>query len=194
MLYDLLKSSKIALILLLIFTVITGLIYPLFITMVAQIIFPIKANGSLIIKNHKIIGSELLGQEFKNPKYFWGRVSLTDNYPYNTMFSGGSNLGPNSLQLKLNIRSSVIKIKQADLNNNLPIPIELVTASSSGLDPHISPTAALYQISRIAKLRNMPESNLKKLIDQFTEKSQFGLFGGPKINVLKINIALDEYE
>ncbi|MGD0466373.1 MAG: potassium-transporting ATPase subunit KdpC [Gammaproteobacteria bacterium] len=184
-------ALKIALKLLLIITIITGIIYPLLITGLAQALFPFKANGSLIVKDQKIVGSELLGQLFEDPKYFWGRPSATSGFPYNTMNSGGSNLGPLNKQLIINIKNKIIALKKTNLTDK-PIPIELVTASASGLDPHISLDAARYQATRIAKVRKLSEDTIMNLVNKFTENPQFGFLGETRINVLKLNLALDE--
>ena len=182
---------KIALKLLLLITIITGIVYPLLVTVLAQILFPFKANGSLIIKENRIVGSELIGQLFEEPKYFWGRPSATSNLSYNASASAGSNLGPSNQQLFINIQNKIVALKKTSLTNK-PIPIELVTASSSGLDPHVSPEAALYQVARIAKVRKLSENIIVNLINKFIEKPQFGFLGEPRINILKLNLALDE--
>lgn len=185
------RNYKIALKLLLIITIITGVIYPVLVTLISQILFPFEANGSLIVKNKKIIGSELIGQLFDDPKYFFGRPSATLHTSYDAMFSSGSNLGPHNPARLLNLKKRVYILKKYNLNNQA-IPIELVTTSASGLDPHISPQAALYQISRIAKIRRLSENTIKNLIIKFMEYPQFGFLGEARINVLKLNIALDE--
>ncbi len=186
-----LSQYKIALRLLLIITVITGIIYPLVVTILAQLFFPFRSNGSLIIKDQKIIGSELIGQFYEDPKYFWGRPSATANFPYNALYSGGSNLGPLNKQLLKDIEARIVILKKFSPKDQL-IPIDLVTASASGLDPHISVNAALYQVNRISKTRNLPKNVIINLINKFIEKPQFGFLGEAKINVLKLNIALDE--
>lgn len=185
------KNYIIACKLIIIITIITGIIYPGVVMVLSQLIFPSQANGSLIIKNSKIIGSELIGQFFDDPKYFWGRPSATLNFPYNALFSGGSNLSVNNINLITTINKRIDFLKKYN-TKNISIPMELLMASGSGLDPHISPTAALYQVQRIAKTRNLSENILKKLINNLTETPQFGLLGVPKINVLRLNLALDE--
>lgn len=177
---------------LLLFTVITGFIYPLAVTGLAQVIFPGKANGSIITKNGKPVGSELLGQQFEDPKYLWGRLSATTPYPYNGGSSSGSNLGPNNPDLMKAVKARIQALHEADPGSTAKIPVDLVTASGSGLDPHISPAAAAYQVQRIAKLRGMDEAKVNSLVAANTEGRQFGFLGEPVVNVLKINLALDE--
>jgi potassium-transporting ATPase KdpC subunit len=176
---------------LLLFTVITGFIYPLAVTGLAQVIFPGKANGSIITKNGKPVGSELLGQQFEDPKYFWGRLSATTPYPYNGGSSSGSNLGPNNPDLVKAVQARIQALHEADPGNTAKIPVDLVTASGSGLDPHISPAAAAYQVQRVAKLRGMDEAKVSALVAANTEGRQFGFLGEPVVNVLKVNLALD---
>ncbi len=177
---------------LILFTALTGLIYPLAVTGLAQIIFPGKANGSIITKNGKPVGSELLGQQFEDPKYFWGRLSATTPYPYNGGSSSGSNLGPNNPDLMKAVKARIQALHEADPDNTAKIPVDLVTASGSGLDPHISPAAAAYQVRRVAKLRGMDEAKVSALVAANTEGRQFGFLGEPVVNVLKLNLALDE--
>lgn len=185
------KNYIIAFKLIVIITIITGVIYPGIVMLVSQIVFPLKANGSLIIKNNKIIGSELIGQFFDDPKYFWGRPSATSVFPYNGLFSGGSNLSINNIDL-INIINKRIAFLRKHHGPDIHIPIELITASGSGLDPHISPQSALYQVNRVSKARNVSEDILKELINKLTEDLQFGVLGATRINVLKLNLALDE--
>jgi len=180
-----------SLVALLLFTLLTGVIYPLTITGLAQAIFPKQANGSLIKQNGKIIGSELIGQYFDDLKYFWGRLSATAPYPYNASASTGSNLGPNNPALEKNAQAAISRLKSADPSNQAPIPVDLVTASGSGLDPHISPAAALYQVPRVARARGLSEETVRKLVQKYTESRQFGFLGEPRVNVLKLNLALD---
>jgi potassium-transporting ATPase KdpC subunit len=174
---------------LLIFTVITGLIYPLVVTGIAQVVFPNQANGSLIVVNGKAVGSELIGQQFDAPRYFWGRPSAAG---YNAAASSGSNYGPMNPALLEAVQARIDALKTADPNNQLPIPVDLVTASGSGLDPHISVAAALYQVHRVAQARGLSEEAMKFLVEKYTEGRQFGILGEPRVNVLLLNLALDE--
>jgi potassium-transporting ATPase KdpC subunit len=176
---------------LLIFTVITGVIYPLAVTGIAQVVFPSQSNGSLIMVDGKAVGSELIGQQFNDPSYFWGRVSAVE---YNADLSSGSNYGPMNPALMNSVQARIDALKAADPNNMLPIPVDLVTASGSGLDPHISVAAALYQVSRVASARGLSEAEVQSLIEQYTEGRQFGIFGEPRVNVLELNLALDDVQ
>ncbi len=182
---------------LLIFTVITGVIYPLTVTGIAQVAFPHQANGSLIMVNGKAVGSELIGQQFDDPKYFWGRLSATGDFPYNAFNadtltgSSGSNYGPLNPALTQAAQARIDALKAADPTNTLPIPVDLVTASGSGLDPHISIAAALYQVHRVATARGLSEAQVKSLVDKYTQGRQFGFLGEPTVNVLELNLALD---
>jgi potassium-transporting ATPase KdpC subunit len=173
---------------LLIFTVITGVIYPLAVTGIAQVVFPYQANGSAIVFDGKTYGSELIGQQFDDPKYFWGRPSAAG---YNAAASSGSNYGPLNPALTDIVQARIDALKTADPNNTLPIPVDLVTASGSGLDPHISVASALYQAHRVASARGWSEADVQSLITQYTKGRQFGIFGEPRVNVLKLNLALD---
>jgi K+-transporting ATPase ATPase C chain len=192
-----LNQLKPAIVLLVLFTLITGVVYPLVVTGIAQIAFPAQANGSLIINNGKALGSELIGQSFDDPKYFWGRLSDTGDFPYNAFNaetltgSSGSNYGPLNPALTKAAQARIDALKAADPGNTAPIPVDLVTASGSGLDPNISVAAALYQVSRVAKARGMTEDALRALVIQYTTGRQFGIFGEPRVNVLKLNLALD---
>jgi len=177
---------------LLLFTVITGFIYPLVVTGLAQLIFPDKATGSIITKNGKAVGSALLGQQFEDPKYFWGRLSATTPYPYNGGSSSGSNMGTNNPDLMKAVQARIQALREADPGNTAKIPVDLVTASGSGLDPHISPAAAAYQVQRVAKLRSMDEAKVSALVAANTEGRQFGFLGESVVNVLKLNLALDD--
>jgi len=195
-----LKEIRPAIVLLVALTLITGLAYPLAMTGIAGVIFPRQAQGSLIEKDGKVIGSALIGQEFKDDKYFHGRPSATvapdpaDSTktvaaPYNAANSGGSNLGPTSKALNDRVKEDVEKLKTE--NPPMPVPVDLVTTTGSGLDPHMSPQAALFQVPRVAKARNMPEERLRELITERTEGRLAGLLGEPKVNVLALNLALD---
>jgi len=187
-----LKSLRTALISILLFTVITGVIYPLLVTGAAQLIFPGKANGSMLVKGGKAIGSELIGQPFSSPKYFWGRPSATSPFAYNAGASTGSNYGPLNPALLDASRKRVKQLRDADPQNVEPVPVDLVTASGSGLDPHISIAAALYQVPRVARSRNLSEGVVKSFVDRYSEGRQLGVLGEPRVNVLKLNVALDE--
>jgi len=186
-----LKQLKIAAILFGLLTVITGLIYPAVITAVAQVIFPSQANGSLIMQNGQVVGSELIGQQFDDPMYFWGRLSATAGQPYNAAASGGSNLGPTNPALEEAVSARIDALRAADPDNNQQIPVDLVTASASGLDPDISVAGARFQASRIARLRGLTLEQVITLIDQHTQGRIFGFLGEPRVNVLKINLSLD---
>jgi K+-transporting ATPase ATPase C chain len=180
-----------ALMALLIFTVLTGLLYPLVVTGIAQLVFPHQANGSLIVQNGQTVGSSLIGQQFTDPKYFWGRLSATGPYPYNAAASSGSNLGPTNPALLDEVKGRIAALKAADPSNTQPIPVDLVTSSGSGLDPDISVAAALYQLPRVARLRGLSESALRTLVDKYTQGRQLGFLGEPRVNVLQLNLALD---
>jgi K+-transporting ATPase ATPase C chain len=175
-----------------IFTFLTGILYPTVITGIAQVIFPYQANGSLIVQNGQVVGSELIGQPFNEPRYFWGRLSATSPFPYNAAASSGSNLGPTNPALTEEVKARIAALNAADPKNDAPIPVDLVTASGSGLDPHISIAAALYQVPRVAKERGLSEDVVRALVDSNTQGQQFGLLGESRINVLDLNLALDE--
>jgi K+-transporting ATPase ATPase C chain len=189
-----LRQLKIALIFLGIFTVITGIIYPLFVTGLAQAFFHHQANGSLIKQNGASVGSELIGQPFSDPKYFWGRLSATAPFPYNAAASSGSNYGPSNPALREAVQARIDALMAVDPDNNQPIPVDLVTFSASGLDPDISVAAANYQVTRVARSRGLSEEQVKALVNQFTEGRQLGILGEPRVNVLKLNLALDAVE
>ena len=182
---------------LLFLTLITGVIYPLAVTGIAQVIFPSQANGSLIMADGEAVGSELIGQQFDDPSYFWGRISATGTFAYNAFnaenltASSGSNYGPLNTALTDMVQARIDTLKAADPDNTLPIPVDLVTASGSGLDPHISVAAALYQIHRVASARGLSEADIQSLVEKQTEGRQFGFLGEPRVNVLKLNLALD---
>ncbi|HOW75972.1 MAG TPA: potassium-transporting ATPase subunit KdpC [Candidatus Competibacteraceae bacterium] len=172
-------------------SIVTGLLYPLLVTGISQALFPEQAAGNLIERDGKRVGSRLIGQNFTDPKYFWGRPSATSPYPNNAAASGGSNLGPLNPALKVAVESRVKTLCEADSGNVTPIPIDLVTASASGLDPHISPAAADYQIGRVARARGLALEVVQALVAQYTEDRQWGFFGEPRVNVLALNLALD---
>ena len=182
-----LKILKTSILMTIILTIITGIIYPLAITLISQALFPKQANGSLIIKNKVIVGSKLIGQSFTEAKYFHSRPSEQN---YDALKSGGSNLGPTSKKLIFRIKSIANEL-QAENPNSL-IPIEAVTSSASGLDPHISPEDAKFQILRVARTRNIPEKKIRKLIKKYTESKWLGVFGEERVNVLLLNLALDD--
>lgn len=186
-----------AITLLVLLTVLTGVIYPLVVTGIAQIAFPHQANGSLIMIDGKAYGSELIGQPFDDPKYFWGRLSATAAFPYNAFDaetltgSSGSNYGPLNPALLDMVQARVDALKAADPGNTAPIPVDLVTASGSGLDPHISVAAARYQVHRVAQARGLRDEVVTALVDEYTQGRQFGFLGEPRVDVLGLNLALD---
>jgi K+-transporting ATPase ATPase C chain len=177
---------------LLLLTVLTGLVYPLTVTGLAHVFFPDQATGKLIVREGKVIGSKLIGQYFDKPEYFWSRPSATAPFAYNAAASGGSNLGPTNTALIEAVKARVAVVRAADPRNDSPIPVDLVTASGSGLDPHISPAAAQYQIRRVARARGLAEAVVRDLVVQHTEGRQLGVLGEPRVNVLLLNLALDE--
>ncbi|MDF2529575.1 MAG: kdpC [Gammaproteobacteria bacterium] len=194
MLREIAKQLRTGLMVFIIMTVLTGLIYPLLITGIGQLVFPNQANGSLISKNGKLIGSSLIGQDFTSPKYFWGRPSATLPFPYNAAASQASNLGPINPELMTEVKARVLGLKQANPNAAQAIPVDLVTASGSGLDPDISPAAAFYQAPRIAKQRGLPVATVNTLISQHIQPRQLGILGEARVNVLELNLALDQLQ
>jgi K+-transporting ATPase ATPase C chain len=195
-----LREIRPAIVLVIALTLITGVVYPLAMTGIAGVIFPYQAQGSLVERDGKVVGSALIGQVFADDKYFHGRPSATTapdpkdpsknvDAPYNAANSGGSNLGPTNKALVDRIKGDIDKLKAE--NPNAPVPIDLVTTSGSGLDPDISPEAALFQVPRVAKARNMPEERIRALVTEHIEGRTFGLLGEPRVNVLKLNLALD---
>jgi K+-transporting ATPase ATPase C chain len=180
-----------ALVSLVLLSLITGVAYPLVVTAIAKVVFPHQAGGSLIVKDGKVVGSELIGQPFDDPKYFWGRPSATSPHPYNAGASSGSNQGPTNPALTRAVQDRVDALRAADPGNTVPVPVDLVTASGSGLDPHISPAAALYQVRRVAKARNLEEGKVRQLVEAHTLGRQLGFLGEPRVNVLALNLALD---
>lgn len=173
-------------------SLITGLVYPLAVTGVAQLAFPQAANGSLILKDGKPVGSALIGQAFSDPRHFWSRPSATAPMPYNAANSSGSNQGPSNPALADAVKARVQALRAADPGNTAPVPVDLVTASASGLDPHISRAAADYQAARVARARGLPEAGVRQLIEQHTERPQLGFIGEARVNVLRLNLALDD--
>jgi K+-transporting ATPase ATPase C chain len=183
-----------ALVMLIFFTLITGLLYPMLITGLAQVFFPSQANGSLIKRNGQIIGSDLIGQQFDQPQYFWGRPSATSDIPYNASASGGSNDSVLNPDLQANVEARLLALHTANPENIMPVPVDLVTASASGLDPHISVASAQYQAARIAKARGLSVAQILTLIEKSTHDRIFGILGEKTVNVLEVNIALDEIQ
>ncbi len=186
-----LRHIRPALLMLLFMSLITGLVYPLLVTGLGQILFPGKANGSIIEENGKAVGSSLIGQQFTSPKYFWSRLSATSPFPYNAASSTGSNYGPLNPALFKAAKERVDLLHAVDPTNTKPIPVDLVTASGSGLDPHISIAAAMYQLPRVARERNLPEQRLRELVDRYTDPRGFGILGEPGVNVVELILALD---
>jgi K+-transporting ATPase ATPase C chain len=186
------RELRAAVVLLLLLSVVTGIAYPLVVTGVAQVAFPARANGSLIEQEGKPVGSELIGQPFADQKHFWSRASATSPYPYNASSSGGSNQGPLNPALAEAVAARVKALRDADPRNAAPVPADLVTASASGLDPHVSPAAAEFQVARVAKARGLPAEKVRALVAQATEERQFGFLGEPRVNVLRLNLALDQ--
>jgi K+-transporting ATPase ATPase C chain len=176
---------------LLLLTLVTGVAYPLLVTGIAQVVFPSQAQGSLIVMDGKVVGSRLIGQPFDDPKYFWSRPSATSPFADNAGSSSGSNLSPTNPDLIKAVQGRVDALRAADPGNTTPVPVDLVTASGSGLDPHISPAAALYQVSRVARVRKVDPAAVRQLVERHTEGRSLGFLGEPRVNVLALNLALD---
>jgi potassium-transporting ATPase KdpC subunit len=187
------KQLKSAFLVFLSLTVITGIIYPFVITAVAQVFFRHQADGSIIFKDGKPIGSSLIGQSFDDPKYFWGRLSATSPVVFNASASSGSNIGPLNAILRQNVEARIKLLQNVNPENKSPIPVDLVTASASGLDPHISIAAALYQVPRVARLRGIPQEKVTEIVRENTQGRLMGVIGEPVVNVLQLNMALDNY-
>jgi K+-transporting ATPase ATPase C chain len=185
------KHIRIAVIILIVFTVVTGVLYPLLVTAIAQIAFPAKAQGSLIVRNGQAVGSALIGQPFTSPGYFWSRPSATSPFPYNASASAGSNFGPSNPALEARVGADLRRLRSSDPGVRGPIPADLVTSSASGLDPHISPDAARLQIPRVARARGVSATLVSALVERHTEWPAFGFFGEPRVNVLLLNLDLD---
>jgi K+-transporting ATPase ATPase C chain len=186
-----LAQLRTAVLMLIVLTVVTGLVYPLVVTGIAQAVFPRQANGSLVVKDGKVVGSALIGQPFDDPKYFWSRPAATAPFPYNAGASSGSNQGPLNPALHEAVKGRIEALRAADPGNTTPVPVDLVTASGSGLDPHITPAAALYQVRRVAGARKLDEAAVRRLVEEHIEGRQLGLLGEPRVNVLALNLALD---
>jgi len=182
---------KPALVVLVLLSLVTGVAYPLIVTGIAQAVFPSQANGSLILHDGKPVGSSLIGQPFDDPKYFWGRLSATGPFPYNAGASNGSNLGPINPALHAAAKGRIDALREANPGNQAPVPVDLVTASGSGLDPDISPAAAFYQVPRVARARHLDEARVRELVHTHIRHRQLGLLGEPRVNVLRLNLALD---
>ncbi|MCI0548398.1 MAG: potassium-transporting ATPase subunit KdpC [Candidatus Rokubacteria bacterium] len=189
-----LAHIRAALVSLVVLSVVTGLAYPALVTAIAQLVFPRQANGSLIVAGGQPVGSDLIGQRFVDPGYFWGRPSATAPFPYNAAASVASNLSPTNPNLVQTVQERVDVLRAADPGNTAAVPVDLVTASGSGLDPHISPAAALYQVPRVARMRKLDEDAVRRLVERHTEGRQLGVLGEPRVNVLRLNLALDGRE
>jgi K+-transporting ATPase KdpC subunit len=185
------RQLKTIVLFLVVFTIITGVVYPLLVTGIAQLAFHHQANGSLMKQNEAITGSEQIGQPFNAPQYFWGRLSATTPVPYNAGASSGSNYAPSNPELIDAVQARLEALKTVDPENGLPVPVDLVTFSASGLDPDISVAAAIYQVNRVARYRGLSQNIVSDMVNRFTEERQLGILGEPRVNVLKINQALD---
>jgi len=181
-----------AIMLLVVFTVLLGIVYPAVMTGVSHVLFSEQASGSLVREGGRVVGSSLIGQPFDDPRYFWGRPSVTGPVPYNAAASTGSNLGPSNPALHDAVAARVEALRAADPENEALVPIDLVTASASGLDPHISPAAAYYQVARVARARGLSEQRVRALVDTAVEGRTLGMLGEPRVNVLRLNLALDQ--
>ena len=186
-----LRSFKEAFLMLVALTLVTGVVYPLLVSGIARAVFPAQAEGSLIERDGKVVGSALIGQPFSDPKYFWSRPSATSPMPYNAGASSGSNQGPLNPALADAVKGRIEALRSADPDNKGPVPIDLVTASGSGLDPHISPAAADYQVARVARVRGIEPARVRALVAEHTAGRQLGFLGEPRVNVLELNLALD---
>jgi K+-transporting ATPase ATPase C chain len=171
--------------------VVVGVIYPLAVTGISRAFFSHEAGGSMIVQDDEIVGSELIGQPFSDPGYFWSRPSATSPVPYNAAASSGSNLGPTNPAFLAALKERIQTLRAADPGNTAEVPVDLITASASGLDPHISPAAAEYQVARVARARGLTEDEVRALVAEYTEGRQWGVFGEPRVNVLELNLALD---
>jgi len=185
------RQLRPAVVLLVLLTAITGVAYPLLVTLVAQVAFPSQARGSLVTRGDGVVGSTLIGQPFSDPKYFWGRPSATSPFEYNAAASSGSNRGPLNPALVDAVKARADALREADPDNRVPIPADLVTSSGSGLDPHISPAAARWQVSRVAEARGLEQAKVQALVDRYTQSRQLGFLGEARVNVLALNLALD---
>lgn len=185
------KTLRPALVLLALFLAVTGLVYTGAVTALAQALFPRQAGGSLVVEGGRPVGSALIGQPFAGPGWFWGRPSATAGVPYDARASNASNLGPTNPALEDAVRARVAALRAADPENRAPIPVDLVTASASGLDPHLSAAGALWQVGRVARARGLPPERVRRLVEERVERPALGLLGSPRVNVLELNLALD---
>ena len=185
------RELRTAVLVLLALTGITGVAYPLVVTALAQLLFPAQANGSLVVRDGRAVGSALIGQPFDAPRYFWSRPSATARFPYDASASSGSNLGPTDARLADAVRERIARLRASDPDNRAPIPVDLVTASASGLDPHVSPAAALWQVPRVARVRHLEPAAVERLVREHIEGRWLGILGEPRVNVLALNLALD---